>query len=41
MAAAGLMPAPLKIGALVRWRRTDLEAWLAGGCKPVGPASAA
>jgi excisionase family DNA binding protein len=31
----GLMPPPVKLGALVRWRRQDLEAWLAGGCRPV------
>jgi excisionase family DNA binding protein len=32
---AGRMPPPLKLGALVRWRRQDLDNWLAGGCKPV------
>jgi excisionase family DNA binding protein len=26
------MPAPVRIGALVRWRRADLDAWLAAGC---------
>jgi excisionase family DNA binding protein len=31
---SGQMPAPVKLGALVRWRRQDLDAWLAGGCKP-------
>ncbi len=30
----GRMPSPLKIGALVRWRRQDIDVWLAGGCKP-------
>ncbi|HEX6986067.1 MAG TPA: helix-turn-helix domain-containing protein [Planctomycetaceae bacterium] len=30
----GLMPAPLKLGSAVRWRRTDLDAWLAAGCPP-------
>jgi excisionase family DNA binding protein len=35
MADAGQMPPPVRIGALVRWRRTDLDAWLASGCKPV------
>jgi excisionase family DNA binding protein len=35
LADAGKMPPPLKLGALVRWRRQDLDAWLAGGCKPV------
>jgi excisionase family DNA binding protein len=32
---AGRMPAPVKLGALIRWRRADLDTWLAGGCKPV------
>lgn len=35
----GLAPAPVKIGigprAAVRYRRSDLMAWIAGGCKPV------
>jgi excisionase family DNA binding protein len=35
LANAGDMPAPVKIGALNRWRRADLEAWLDNGCKPV------
>jgi excisionase family DNA binding protein len=30
---AGLMPPPVRLGALVRWRRQDLDAWLAAGCK--------
>ena len=29
---AGRMPTPVRVGALVRWRRTDLDAWLAAGC---------
>ena len=29
---AGRMPAPVRLGALVRWRRQDLDAWLAAGC---------
>jgi excisionase family DNA binding protein len=35
LADAGRMPAPVRLGALVRWRRQDLDAWLAAGCKPV------
>jgi excisionase family DNA binding protein len=31
---AGGMPPPVRLGALVRWRRQDLDAWLAGGCRP-------
>ena len=34
---AGLMPRPVKLGALVRWRRSDLHSWLDGGCRPVRP----
>lgn len=34
LADAGRMPAPVRLGSLVRWRRADLDAWLAGGCKP-------
>jgi excisionase family DNA binding protein len=34
MADSGQMPRPVKLGALVRWRRSDLDAWLAAGCKP-------
>lgn len=30
----GAMPRPIKLGNLNRWRRVDLENWLAGGCKP-------
>ncbi len=32
---AGRMPAPVRLGSLVRWRRGDVEAWIAGGCKAV------
>jgi excisionase family DNA binding protein len=34
LADAGRMPAPLRLGALIRWRRQDLDAWLAAGCRP-------
>ena len=37
---AGKMPAAVRVGALVRWRRSDLDAWLAAGCKPVRRAGA-
>ncbi len=26
------MPKPLKLGALIRWKRADVEKWLADGC---------
>lgn len=32
---AGRMPPPVRIGALVRWRRAEIEDWIATGCKPV------
>jgi excisionase family DNA binding protein len=35
LADAGHMPPPVRLGTLVRWRRQDLDAWLAGGCRPV------
>jgi predicted DNA-binding transcriptional regulator AlpA len=35
LADAGKIPAPLKLGALVRWRPGDIAAWIDGGCKPV------
>jgi excisionase family DNA binding protein len=32
---AGRMPVPIRIGALVRWRRADVQHWIDGGCRPV------
>lgn len=29
---SGRMPAPVKLGALVRWNRAVIEAWIADGC---------
>lgn len=29
---AGQIPAPLRIGGLVRWRRDELLAWIEAGC---------
>jgi len=29
---AGKMPAPLKLGALVRWSRASIDSWIADGC---------
>jgi excisionase family DNA binding protein len=34
LADASRMPPPLRLGALVRWRRQEIEEWIAGGCKP-------
>lgn len=30
----GLMPPPVRLGGLVRWRRADIDTWLANGCRP-------
>jgi predicted DNA-binding transcriptional regulator AlpA len=35
MADTGRMPRPIKLGALTRWRRTEIEAWIADGCPRV------
>lgn len=35
LADAGRMPAPRRLGALVRWDLDEIHAWIAGGCKPV------
>ena len=32
MHVGGRMPAALRLGACVRWTRTELVAWLAAGC---------
>lgn len=32
MADSGAMPRPVKLSSLVRWRRADLDQWLAAGC---------
>jgi excisionase family DNA binding protein len=32
LADVGRMPAPVRLGNLVRWRRSDLDGWLAAGC---------
>jgi excisionase family DNA binding protein len=32
LADAGRLPAPLRLGCLVRWRRAEVEQWIADGC---------
>jgi excisionase family DNA binding protein len=32
---AGRMPRPVRLGALVRWNRTEIEQWIADGCPAV------
>ena len=31
---AGLIPPAVRLGALVRWRRQEIEDWINGGCRP-------
>lgn len=37
MADGGQMPRPVKLGSLVRWRRSDVDEWLAAGCPSCRP----
>lgn len=32
LADAAKMPAPVKLGALVRWSKSAIEEWIAAGC---------
>lgn len=32
---AGLLPKPLRLGKLVRWDSTAIEAWINQGCPPM------
>lgn len=32
--SAGKIPAPVRIGGSVRWRREELSAWMQAGCPP-------
>lgn len=32
LAAAGRMPRPVKLGALVRWSKAAIEDWISRGC---------
>jgi predicted DNA-binding transcriptional regulator AlpA len=36
LVAAGRAPQPVRLGGLVRWRRTELLAWIADGCPAPG-----
>ena len=38
LADAGRMPRPIKLGSLVRWRRSELADWIASGCPTQQPA---
>jgi excisionase family DNA binding protein len=35
LADSGRMPRPVKLNALVRWRREIIEQWVGGGCPRV------
>ena len=32
MADSGAMPRPVRLSSLIRWRRDDVDQWLADGC---------
>ena len=32
MADSSVMPRPVRLSSLIRWRRADIDAWLAAGC---------
>jgi len=36
LADTGRMPRPVKLGALVRWSRLEIEGWIAQGCPANG-----
>ena len=40
MADAGAMPRPRHLGALVRWSRLEIEAWVKAGCPICRPSKA-
>ena len=33
LADSGRMPRPMKLGQLVRWRRSELQVWIDAGCQ--------
>lgn len=35
LADSGRMPAPVRLGALIRFRRADIEQWIVAGCPRV------
>ncbi|NQV27706.1 MAG: helix-turn-helix domain-containing protein [Rhodopirellula sp.] len=32
MVSARTVPPPIRLGRSVRWRKSDIETWIAGGC---------
>jgi predicted DNA-binding transcriptional regulator AlpA len=37
MAVEGELPRPLIVSGLARWRRSDLQEWVAAGCPAIAP----
>ena len=37
LADAGMMPVPLRLNSLLRWRRADIDEWIAAGCRSCRP----
>ena len=35
--AAGRLPAPVRVGRVVRWRRSEIIAWIDAGCPSCRP----
>ncbi len=35
LAERGLMPPPIRLGALVRWNREKVETWISNGCPAI------
>jgi excisionase family DNA binding protein len=35
LADAGKLPMPVRVGALVRWRRGDIQSWIDAGCRSI------
>ncbi len=40
LADSGAMPRPRHLGALVRWSRLEIEAWVKSGCPSCRPSKA-
>ena len=36
LAASGRIPRPIKLGALLRWLKTDIDHWMVAGCPHCG-----
>lgn len=36
LAASGRIPRPIKLGALLRWIKADIDQWITAGCPTCG-----